>query len=96
MTMKDMLNDWRRWMAKTTMPLGRRLMDDAESLLNWGCTNGIQATLTLTTNDDFPRIPVLHKNIIWMKLNKNIIIKSEFLNRQEITSNFRNMKDILR
>jgi hypothetical protein len=41
MPMKNMLNDWRRWMTKTAMPLGRRHTDTAESLGDVGRTNGV-------------------------------------------------------
>jgi hypothetical protein len=40
MAMKNMLDDWKSWMTKSTMPLGRRNTDTAENL-NWGRTNGV-------------------------------------------------------
>jgi hypothetical protein len=52
--------------------------------------------LTPTTNDECPRVPILHKNITRMKLNKDIVIVCKFLNGKKITGNFGNTKNIFK
>jgi hypothetical protein len=57
--------------------------------------NGVEAITTPTEKQNSPGGLVLDIEKITMKLNKDIIIPDKTINKQEILTNMRNMKDIV-
>jgi hypothetical protein len=76
-----MLNNWRRRMTETIMPLGGWHTDTGEGLAGRRTTNRVEATVTRTTKDYVLGNPILHKKIKGMNFNKNVIITSKFTSR---------------
>jgi hypothetical protein len=54
----------------------------------------VKTMATPTSKKNVPRDPVLNKKMKRVKLNKDIIIKSELFNRQQITSDRGNTENI--
>ena len=51
--------------------------------------------MTGPTKKNVLRIPVLHKHIIWMNFNENIVILSKFTSGEKISSYLRNIENII-
>jgi hypothetical protein len=87
MATKNMTNNWGGWVTKTSVPLRGSNTNASEHLGDLGdsgCGRGIKnikTMATLTSKKNVPCDPILNKKMKRVKLNKDIIIKSKFLNR---------------
>jgi hypothetical protein len=84
-------------MTKTTVPSRRRDLDSAERLLiRLGARlQRIEAPLTTSSKKRLLRDLILNDKMIWMVLNKCMIIGRKAMNGNKIFIGFRNIKDII-
>jgi hypothetical protein len=87
---KDTANNLEGRVTQLTMPLLRRWFDGTKTQLarRWWFHRGygLHAILTFTMQEGAPRVPILNKKKMMVKLNKDIIVRSKPMNRSKIAS----------
>src|SRR3954469_6755737 len=87
MAVKNMANNGSGRVAKARMPLGRRHTDTAKDARGGWILQTVQALAQTATKQNVPGCSVLNKEIERVKFTNDMIIKGEFRNGKEITSN---------